>query len=265
MSDRPFVDGPELVPPAELLELRAHLAVAPRAETRRAHLDAIVAQVRDHRRTAWGRAASTAARGAAAVVVTLTVTTGLAAADVLPDSAQKVFTSVSDRFGGGDGTPTSDPADDISLTTTETTTRQADRETRATTSTTGPSTTSTSTTVPEPVVTTTTTSTTQPPTTTTVPPTTTTAPVAGPTDPGSPGGVEDPEEPAEPVEEPPEETADPNEPTEPDSPAVPVDEPTDPAPTDDEGSSEPSITTKSGVRAASDDGTGDAGQDGGPG
>src|SRR5690606_26599951 len=100
MSDRPFVDGPELVPPAELLELRGHLAVAPRVETRRAHLDAIVAQVRDHRRTAWGRAASSAARGAAAVVVTLTVTTGLAAADVLPDQAQKIFTSVSDRFGG---------------------------------------------------------------------------------------------------------------------------------------------------------------------
>ena len=262
MSDRPFVDGPELVPPAELLELRGHWAVAPRVETRRAHLDAIVAQVRDHRRTAWGRAASSAARGAAAVVVTLTVTTGLAAADVLPDQAQKIFTSVSDRFGGGDGTPTSEPADDISLSPTETTTRQADRETKATTSTAAPSTT-TSTTAPEPVVTTTT-PTTQPPTTTTVPPTTTTtAPLAGPTDPGSPGGVEDPEDPVEPVEEEPTEEPDPDEPTEPAQPAVPVDEPTEPPATEE--STSPSIT-RAGVRAASDDGTGgDAGQDGGPG
>lgn len=258
MSDRPFVDGPELVPPAELLELRAHLAVAPPTETRRAHLDAIVAQVRDHRRTAWGRAASRTARGAAAVVVTLTVTTGLAAADVLPDSAQKIFTSVSDRFGGGDDqadTLSPEPVDDGPLTTTETTTRQADRETRATTSTTSTTTSTTNTTVPEPVVTTTV----PPTTTTTVPPTTTTAPVAGPTDPGSPGGVEDPEDPAEPVEEPPEETPDPNEPTEPAQPAKPVEEP---APTDESTTT----TTTPGVRATSDDGTGDqTAQDGGPG
>ncbi len=66
MTDLTIDDGPELVPPAELLELRSQLSVAPSDEVRRTHLEAIVAQVCHGRRTAWGRVASGTARGAAA-------------------------------------------------------------------------------------------------------------------------------------------------------------------------------------------------------
>ena len=223
MTDLTIDDGPELVPPAELLELRSQLSVAPSDEVRRTHLEAIVAQVCHGRRTAWGRVASGTARGAAAVVVTLTITSGLAAAQVLPAPAQKIFSSVSDRFTGRvdeadvPAPATTDPApaaDDDEATTT--TTREP---------------------APEPVVATTTTSTTlvppapvvttppEPTTTTTTPPTPTTLP--GPPGPGSEQEPEVPVTEPEPEPEPTEPTeptvpTDPNEPTEPAKPQQPV-------------------------------------------
>ncbi len=217
MTDLTIDDGPELVPPAELLELRSHLSVAPSDEVRRTHLEAVVAQVRHGRRTAWGRVASGTARGAAAVVVTLTITSGLAAAQVLPAPAQKIFSSVSDRFTGRvdeadvPAPAATDPApaaaDDEATTTT--TRRPAPEPVAATT-------TSTTVVPPAPVVTTPP----KPTPSTTVPPTTTT--VLSPTGPGSPDPEPPVTEPEAPVEEPtetPTEPSNPNEPTEPKTPA----------------------------------------------
>jgi len=253
MSDHTYADSPELLPPAELLELRTHLAVAPRLEVRRAHLDAIVAQVRDGHRTPWGRVASQAARGAAAVAVTLTITTGLAAAQVLPEPAQKILSSVSDRFGGWVDradvpTPPPEPAPapvddaDDSVEAAETAPRSEPvRQQSQITSTTD---TPVESTVPTTAPVTTTTSRPAPTTTTTtVAPTTT---IPGPIssespDPDAAEGSDGGDEPTEP--EAPTEPTDPNAPTEPAEPT-------------------PTVPTNSGVRAVSDDGAGEEGGSG---
>lgn len=223
MTDLTYDDGPELVPPAELLELRSHLAIAPRAEVRRTHLDAIVAQVRNRPRTTWGRVAASAGRSAAAVVVTLTVTSGLAAAQVLPEPAQKILSSMSDRITGRVGqpeapepTPEAEPAPVADSKDTATATESPRRTTSEPIATT-----TTSSTVVQSVEVTTTT-TTAAPTTTVAPSTTTTIP--GPSDSGSGGDPTAPvTEPVEaPAEEPVEEPTGPNEPTEPSTPAQPT-------------------------------------------
>lgn len=224
MTDLTYEDGPELVPPAELLELRSQLSVAPHPEIRRSHLEAIVAQVRNRPRTAWGRVVSGAARGATALAVTLTVTTGLAAAQVLPAPAQKILSSVSDRFTGGVDSPdapeepdVAEPApasdDDTTTAAAETTDRStAEPATTTTTSTTVVAVAPDVTAAVEPTTTT---------TTTTAPIPTTTAPTTVPSPTGTEEGPPPTTEPVEePVEEEPveEEPVDPNEPTEPAQP-----------------------------------------------
>lgn len=261
MTDLLSNDGPELVPPAELLALRAQLSVAPGAEVRRSHLEAIVAQVRIGRRSTWGRVASGAARSAAAVVVTLTITTGLAAAQVLPQPAQKILSTVSDRFGGGVDSPdvpdeldepaapeASEPvavAESDDVPPARETTRSLDREpdVTATTSTTVAPTTPVVTTPPEPEPT---------------PTTTTTTTIPGPTSPESPVAGEEPvEEPVEGPDGPVDEPTDPATPTDPEAPTDPApapEEPTEPA---------PPVRT---VRTTSEDGVeAEPSQDGGPG
>lgn len=93
-----FPDEPELLPPAELLRLRAALVRPPSSQVRTSHLAAIAAAARDHSSSPAGRFASRTVRGAAAVIATLAITSGLAAAQVLPAPAQRIFSSVSDRF-----------------------------------------------------------------------------------------------------------------------------------------------------------------------
>jgi len=127
MTARHFADEPELVPPADLLRLRAELRRGPSASTRARHLAAAVEVSRHHARGAAGRFASRGVRAAVAVVASLVITTGLAAAQVLPPPAQRFLSSVSDRFSppttarpaiagdpgsGLDGSATVDGADD---------------------------------------------------------------------------------------------------------------------------------------------------------
>lgn len=229
MTDLTYDDGPELVPPAELLDLRSQLSVAPHPEIRRSHLEAIVAQVRNRPRTAWGRVVSGAARSATALAVTLTVTTGLAAAEVLPEPAQKILSSVSDRFTGrvdSPEAPAEEPeiaepapaAEEDTSTANETTDRStAEAVTSTTTSTTVAAVAPIVTAAVEPEPTTTTTTTTVPPPTTT---TTTILPPGGPDSPDEETPTTEP-----PVEEPtetPTEPTDPNQPTEPAEPTQPT-------------------------------------------
>ena len=227
MTDLTYEDGPELVPPAELLDLRSQLSVAPHPEIRRSHLEAIVAQVRNGRRTAWGRVASGAARGAMALAVTLTVTTGLAAAQVLPEPAQKILSSVSDRFTGridGPEVPEeSEEAEPVPATDEADPATEAETTDRSTAEPVASTTTSTTIAVVAPVVTTVVEPEPTTTTTTTVPPAPTTT-ILPPTGPGSPD-EEPPVTEPEPVEEPtttPTESTDPNEPPEPAQPARPT-------------------------------------------
>ena len=134
MTDLTYDDGPELVPPAELL--RAAVAAVRRAPGRGPPLRT---SMRSSRRCATalappGGASQRAPPAApAAVVVTLTITSGLAAAQVLPEPAQKILSSVSDRITGRVGQPetpeVAEPAvveDDDDATTATETTREAD-------------------------------------------------------------------------------------------------------------------------------------------
>jgi hypothetical protein len=98
MTARHAADEPELVPPAELLRLRAELRRGPSASTRAKHLAAAVEVSRQHAGGAAGRFASRGVRAAVAVVASLVITSGLAAAQVLPPPAQRFLSSVSDRF-----------------------------------------------------------------------------------------------------------------------------------------------------------------------
>lgn len=185
-----LTDGePELVPPAQLLRARAALATAPSPEARARHLLAVAAAAREHSSPA-SRFASRTVRGAAAVVATLAITSGLAAAQVLPTPAQRIFSSVSERFSSNEAPPAtpedtggSGPSSDGPGLVATGGSADVDAVSGATTSTTDAATPG------GPVAQTTTT--TQPgSTTTTVPSTTTTIP--GPLGPGSP------DEPSEP-------------------------------------------------------------------
>jgi hypothetical protein len=197
-------EGPELLPPAELLRLRAELARPPAAEIRSQHVAATAMAARQRGNRPMGRFASRGARAAIAIVASLAITSSLAGAQLLPDQAQRLLSNVSDRFAPshGDTDPPADPAqpgdatvlrtpdgggptrdasavDEVTTTTITGATAAPD----GATTTTVPSTTST--TIPGPggpgssedPTDPTTTTTTQPPTTTTtVPPTTTTVP-----------------------------------------------------------------------------------------
>lgn len=107
MTARHLADEPELVPPAELLRLRAELRRGPSASTRARHLAAAVEVSRLHAGGSVGRFASRGVRAAVAVVASLVITSGLAAAQVLPPPAQRFLSSVSDRFSPP---PTARPA-----------------------------------------------------------------------------------------------------------------------------------------------------------
>jgi hypothetical protein len=200
-------DGPELVPPAELLRLRQILRREPASAVRAQHLAATTSAARQRFGSGpMGRFASRGARTAVAVVASLVITSGLAGAQLLPQPAQRLLSNVSDRFAPNDDSPDDAPpataveAGDGSTTTTPRTDRRPTgtdagtsdastlaTDTDATTPTTARPTAPTSTTIPGPTGpgspddpadpgTTTTSST----TTTTVPGSTTTT-----TDPGS--------------------------------------------------------------------------------
>lgn len=101
MSARdPFSDDrPEIVPPAELLRLRARLSRPPSPVVRAQHLAAAASAARQPGVAGQvGRFATRGARVAVAVVASLAITSGLAAAQVLPQPAQRLLSNVSDRF-----------------------------------------------------------------------------------------------------------------------------------------------------------------------
>lgn len=104
-------DGPELLPPAELLRLRAELARPPGAQVRAQHLVATTMAARQRGNSPMGRFASRSARAAVAVVAALAITSGLAGAQLLPDQAQRLLSNVSDRFAPTNGDPPADPAE----------------------------------------------------------------------------------------------------------------------------------------------------------
>jgi hypothetical protein len=190
---RGCADEPDLVPPAELLRHRNALVQPPSPRTRSRHLAAITAAAREHSASPAGRFASRSVRGAAAVVATLAITSGLAAAQVLPAPAQRIFSSVSGAFSPDAPPATAGDPDDTDATSLSTapagpdttggvlvpadTTSSSDGVTSSSADTIAPSSTATPTTAP-------------PATPTTLDPTTTTIP--GPTDPGSSDGPTDP-------------------------------------------------------------------------
>jgi hypothetical protein len=90
-------DEPELVPPPELARLRAILGRPPTHATRARHLAAATGASYESSGAA-GRFARRGVRAAVAVVASLAITSGLAAAQVLPPPAQRFFSSVSDRI-----------------------------------------------------------------------------------------------------------------------------------------------------------------------
>jgi len=102
--DLPPDEGPELLPPAELLRLRAELARPPADAVRAQHLAATTMAARQRGHRAMGRFASRGARAAVAIAASLIVTSGLAGAQLLPDQAQRLLSNVSDRFA-----PETDP------------------------------------------------------------------------------------------------------------------------------------------------------------
>ena len=92
-------DGPEIVPPAELLRLRARLSRPPAPAVRAQHLAAVATAARQTGVAGHvGRFAGRGARAALAIVASLAITSGLAAAQVLPQPAQRLLSNVSDRF-----------------------------------------------------------------------------------------------------------------------------------------------------------------------
>jgi hypothetical protein len=110
-------DGPEPLPPAELLRLRAELSRPPGAQVRAQHLVAPAMEARQRGNTPMGRFASRSARAAVAIVAALAITSGLAGAQLLPDQAQRLLSNVSDRFAPTDGDPPADPAQPGDTTT----------------------------------------------------------------------------------------------------------------------------------------------------
>lgn len=111
-------EGPELLPPVELLRLRAELARPPAPEVRAGHLAAAVHAARHRRPGSMGRFASRGARAAVAIVASLAITSGLASAQLLPDQAQRILSNVSERFAPTDEHPPADPARPGDATTT---------------------------------------------------------------------------------------------------------------------------------------------------
>lgn len=110
-SDRTPGEGPELLPPAELLRLRNVLTRPPRPEVRARHLAATVGMARQRTVVSpMGRLAGRTARTAAAMVAALAVTSGLAGAQLLPEPAQRLLSEVTERLNPIDGAPSDDPA-----------------------------------------------------------------------------------------------------------------------------------------------------------
>lgn len=100
-------DGPELVPPVELLRLRNMLVRAPGTATRAQHLAATTVAARQRTTPGpMGRFASRGTRFAVGIVASLAITSGLAGAQMLPESAQRLLSNVSDRFAPSPATPT---------------------------------------------------------------------------------------------------------------------------------------------------------------
>lgn len=100
-------DGPELVPPAELVRLRNLLMRGPRAAVRARHLAVATAEARQRplvARTA-GRLATWGGRVAVGIVASLAITSGLAGAQLLPQPAQRLLSGVSDRFAPPETVP----------------------------------------------------------------------------------------------------------------------------------------------------------------
>ena len=112
-------DGPELLPPPELLHLRAELATPPSAELRSQHLVATAMAARQRGNHPVGRFASRGARAAIAIVASLAITTSLAGAQLLPDQAQRLLSNVSERFAPSHSDPPADPAEPGDATTTQ--------------------------------------------------------------------------------------------------------------------------------------------------
>lgn len=181
---------PELVPPAELLRHRAALTRAPAAHIRAAHLAAVGADVRERVTSPAGRFASRTLRGAAAVVAALTITTGLAAADVLPAPAGRILSSVSDRITGHRTAPPAEPVE-VDATTSRSDGPEQGEDAGGT----PPGVAEVEEPAPEAAkaaASRSTTTTTQPSTTTTTAAPTTTTTIPGPTQPGSPTEPIDP-------------------------------------------------------------------------
>jgi len=108
-SDRTRAEGPEPVPPAELLRLRNVLTRAPRAEVRARHLAATVGAAQQRTVVSpVGRFAGHSARTAAVIVAALAITSGLAGAQLLPAQAQRLLSSVSERLNPIDDGPSID-------------------------------------------------------------------------------------------------------------------------------------------------------------
>lgn len=186
-------DGPELLPPAELLRLRAELARPPGPELRARHLAATAMAARQLGNSPMGRFASRSARGAVAIVAALAITSGLAGAQLLPEQAQRLLSNVSDRFAPSDDSdPPAEPATPGDATTTlrsatDDPAPEDDGPADVTTSTTATATATTD----EPVVGPGTTS--VPTSVTTSPPSPTDTTIPGPAGPGSPDDPTDPD------------------------------------------------------------------------
>lgn len=198
-------EGPELAPPEHLLRMRDALVRPPSARTRATHLAAIASAMGERHATPASRWASRGVKGAAAVVAALTITSGLAAAEVLPPPAQRIFSSVSSHFSP----PKSAPAHETPAATDGQSSGSAPEgngSDGASVAPANPDADTAPTTAAAPS------STTVAPSTTSVPKVTTTVP--GPSGPGSGEG--------------------PTEPTVPGEPADPGGDPTEPGPTDPE-------------------------------
>lgn len=182
-------DGPELLPPAELLRLRAELARPPAPELRARHLAATAMAARQRGNSPMGRFATRSARAAVAIVAALAVTSGLAGAQLLPDQAQRLLSNVSDRFAPSeDSDPPAEPATPGDATTTL---RSATDDPAPDDDVPAGGTTSTTVTIDEPAVAPGVTSDTSP--TTTSPPSPTDTTIPGPGGPGSPDDPTDPD------------------------------------------------------------------------
>jgi hypothetical protein len=115
--DLPPDEGPEPLPPAELLRLRAELARPPADAVRAQHLAATAMAARQRGHLPMGRFASRSARAAVAIAASLIVTSGLAGAQLLPDPAQRLLSNVSERFAP-ESDPPAEPAQPGDATTT---------------------------------------------------------------------------------------------------------------------------------------------------